>query len=136
MGAMFLMGSTANIDTGKTHGKWHTYCASRFFILTVFAQIYMTVLYFIVWSKIGIVSKANTYFKGILVAMMLVQLYISVKYGVVDFLEEGGEGGDYGTVIGKILEWTLTITVIAGFYSMGLDVDKFEFVYEETSSRE
>ena len=53
IGGMLLMGSTANLDTGRTHPKWHTFCASKFFIFTLLALIYNTVLYSIVHSKIG-----------------------------------------------------------------------------------
>lgn len=126
IGAMLLMGSTANLDTGKRHPKWHSFCASHFFIFTVGAQIYNTVVYLLVRSKIGKISKENNYFKIILLVLMVVQLLVSIKYGVyeVETTEE------VGSVIGKILEWTLTITVIMGFYSMSLDVGNFKFVYE------
>ena len=33
MGSFLLMGSTANIDTGKQNMKWHTACASSFLLL-------------------------------------------------------------------------------------------------------
>lgn len=48
IGSMLLMGSTANIDTGKSNGKWHGFCASNFFIFTILAQIYNTVIFWIV----------------------------------------------------------------------------------------
>ena len=120
IGAMMLMGSTANIDTGRTHPKWHTFCASKFFIFTVLAQIYNTVIYCIVKRKIGKVSLNNIYFKLILLGLLILQLGISIYYGVD--IEEESVGSEFESVIGKILEWTLTTTVILGFYSMGLDV--------------
>jgi hypothetical protein len=48
IGSMLLMGSTANIDTGKVNGKWHNFCASNFFVFTILAQIYNTVIFWIV----------------------------------------------------------------------------------------
>lgn len=33
------------------------------------------------------------------------------------------------------LEWSLTCTIIMGFYSMALDVDGFAFVYESSTAR-
>lgn len=127
IGAMLLMGSTANLDTGKRHPKWHTFCASRFFMFTVGAQIYNTVVYWLVRSKIGKVSKPNNYFKAVLLALLVLQLLVSIRYGV-DEVETAQ--AEVASVIGKILEWTLTITVILGFYSMSLDVAHFKFVYE------
>lgn len=82
MGAMFLMGSTANIDTGITHPKWHGHCAVSFFVLTVLALIYNTVIYYIVRSKIGIISQSNLYFKLILLVLTVIQVYIGTKNGV------------------------------------------------------
>ena len=125
---MLLMGSTANIDTGKRNGKWHTFCASRFFILTLVALIYNTVIYCIVHSKVGKVNVPNLYFKLGLVAAMLLQLYISLQYGLQMETDH-----DFNSV-NVILEWTLTLTVVANFYSMSIDVEKFKFVYEMTPS--
>lgn len=75
------MGSTANLDTGKKNPKWHTFCASRFFIFTIVALIYNTVIYCIVYKKIKKVSLPNLYFKLALLAAMILQLYISLIYG-------------------------------------------------------
>ena len=116
MGAMLLMGSTANLDTGKRHPGWHTFCASRFFIFTVLALIYNTVLYCIVHIKIGVFSVANLYFKLVIVALLFIQAYISVNYGVSLY------GKTSENSVGVFLDWTLTLTVIANYYSMGLDV--------------
>jgi hypothetical protein len=38
--------------------------------------------------------------------------------------------------VGVFLEWTLTLTVIANFYSMSLDVENFKFIYEMGSKDE
>jgi hypothetical protein len=99
IGAMLLMGSTANIDTGKRDGKWHTFCASKFFIFTLVAQIYNTVVCSIVYSKIKTLSRVNLYCKQGLVGLMLVQLYISTSYGGGVFEEEK----EFGSVINVIL---------------------------------
>jgi hypothetical protein len=122
MGGMLLMGSTANLDTGKRNGKWHTFCASKFFLFTLVALLYNTVLYCIVHSKIRKVSLPNLYFKLALVAALLIQLYISLEYGLTE-VAEGYES------VHVIIEWTLTATVIANFYSMSIDVNNFKFVY-------
>jgi hypothetical protein len=126
MGAMLLMGSTANLDTGKRHPGWHTFCASRFFIFTVLALIYNTLIYCILYCKTRKVSLPNLYCKLLLVAAMFLQLLISLKYGA----SLDARASDVKSVVGVILEWTLTLTVIANFYSMAVDVEDFRFVYE------
>ena len=82
IGSMLLMGSTANIDTGKGNGKWHTFCASNFFIFTILAQIYNTVIFWIVSEKIQTVSKNNLYLKFFVLGLLIIQLLVSLKSGI------------------------------------------------------
>jgi len=127
MGAMLLMGSTANIDTGKRNGHWHTSCASSFFIFTLIALIYNTAISWIVYSNIKTLSKINLYFKTAIFASMLIQLLLSNIYGEIGLL---GEDKSLGNNMDKILEWSLTVTVILNFYSIGIDTKHFKFVYD------
>jgi len=83
MGAMLLMGSTANIDTGIGNGDWHVACASNFFIFTLVAQLYNTIICWIVYSEIKTISKINLYFKSVLIALLVVQLIISSTKGAI-----------------------------------------------------
>ena len=46
MGSFFLMGSTANIDTGTHNSHWHTHCAGMTFLFTVLAQILNSILFY------------------------------------------------------------------------------------------
>lgn len=82
IGSMLLMGSTANIDTGKSNGKWHGFCASNFFIFTILAQIYNTVIFWIVNEKIQTVSKSNLYLKIFVLVLLIIQLLIALQDGV------------------------------------------------------
>ena len=50
MGALLLMGNTATIDTGKINTKWHTTCATTFFIFTLVAQVYNTIIYWLIYN--------------------------------------------------------------------------------------
>lgn len=77
MGAFLLMGSTANIDTGKHNSKWHTFCASKFFILTVAAQIYNTCVFAHLYFKYKAVSKVLTYAKIFHLVLVLIQFYVA-----------------------------------------------------------
>lgn len=132
MGAMLLMGSTANLDTGKRHNSWHTSCASSFFVLTLVAQIYNTVICCLVRLKIKTISLNNLYFKLVLFALNMVQYYISTNYGAIGLFNYDADKS-LGNDVDKFLEWTLTLTVILGFYSIGLDCDNFKFEYEQVS---
>lgn len=78
MGGMMLMGSTANINTGRRHPQWHIFCATRFFIFTVLALIYNSILYCIIYIKIRTISLINLKCKLALLTAMLVQLLINV----------------------------------------------------------
>lgn len=84
VGACFLMGSTANIDTAKNNEHWHTFCASKFFILTVFGQIYNTVVFTHLWYNYKIVNQTLVYLKLFNFSLMLIQAYLSVNYGLFE----------------------------------------------------
>ena len=80
MGAFLLMGSTANIDTGKRNQKWHTFCAGHFFMFTVAAQLYNTAIFAHLYFKHKAVSMISAYLKLFHLFCVLVQLAIaSVK---------------------------------------------------------
>jgi hypothetical protein len=120
MGSMGLMGSTASIDTGIRNQDWHTRCASTFFVFTFFAQTYNTIICSIVRYKIKNLNLANVYLKLLLLALNIIQLYISSHHGAIGLFNF-----DYdlslGNDIDKLLEWTFTFTIMTGFYSMALD---------------
>jgi hypothetical protein len=118
MGGMLLMGNTATIDTGKMNGKWHGACASNFFIFTLVAQLYNTFICAVMHSKIKTINTYNLYFKYLLLGLLIFQLVLS-SYGEVEIDSE------LDSDLGKLLEWTLTATVIMGFYSISLDCEKF-----------
>jgi hypothetical protein len=79
IGAFFLMGSTANIDTGKHNDKWHTFCAGNFFKFTLVAQLYNTVIFSILYFKHRAVGKLLTYLKLIQLGLLLIQLVIATQ---------------------------------------------------------
>lgn len=137
MGAFLLMGSTANIDTGKHNSKWHTFCASRFFILTVVAQIYNTYVFTHLYFKHKAVSKILTYLKLFHLFLILVQLYAATQKNYFENYGMPIDESNLDDVKGVILEWTLTFTVLLGFLIMSFDVAQFKFVYENfpTSKR-
>jgi hypothetical protein len=81
VGSLSLMGSTALIDTGKENMHLHQMCAKVFFILTIIAQLYNTVVYTLLWQKHNILSKWGVYSKLFLAFLFIVQIYLSVQKG-------------------------------------------------------
>ena len=70
-------------------------------------------------------------FKYVLLGLLVLQAVLSATKGGVDgFWNQTEENRSSANSLDILLEWTLTVTVVMGFYSMGLDVEKFSFVYE------
>jgi len=84
------------------------------------AQIYNTVICTDLHRKTKLVSKINLYAKYFVLALLLLQL---IDGTIKDYLM--GVESDKN----KFLEWTMTATVISMFISIGVDVNKYEFVF-------
>lgn len=68
-----------------------------------------------------------------LAILVVVQLYISAKYGSTEgWFDFYGQDQELGNWVEKFLEWTLTATVVTGMYSMGIDVEGFKLIYEQS----
>jgi hypothetical protein len=81
MGSLLLMGSTANIDTGKMNEDWHSTCASTFFIFTLIAQLYNTIIYWLIYNKIKTINYTNLLYKSFVIFLLVLQLiYSSVGF--------------------------------------------------------
>lgn len=102
------MVSTAMIDTGVMKHDWYQYYASKFVVFTSIAQILNTIICWILHSKAKVLSEANLGLKTGLTILLVIQLLISSRLA-----------DNYGS---SLLEWTLTVNIVAGFYSMGVDV--------------
>lgn len=83
MGSFFLMGSTANIDTGKQNMHWHTACASSFFVTTLIAQMLNTLMFVKLMYTYNVVNKTLTYCKIIQLLLIFIQVYITSTYGIL-----------------------------------------------------
>lgn len=91
MGALLLMGSTANIDTGKMNDDWHVNCASAFFICTLVAQAYNTVIFWLIYNQIKTISYRNLLYKSFVFLLLIVQLiYSSVGFEDQHIFSEDG----------------------------------------------
>lgn len=81
MSGLFLMGSTANIDTGVRDGVWHQHCAAAFFLFISLAIFYNTFVYYSIYQNTNKISKFSMVLKAIFVVSMVIQGWISAKYG-------------------------------------------------------
>ena len=97
-----------------------------FFILTFFAQIYNSVIVVDLQAKTKAFSQINLYVKYFILFILALQLIDSVSsgYGVVGYVTANDDKGNF-------LEWTFTTTIISMFLSIGMDANRFDFVYEE-----
>lgn len=126
MGTFLLMGNTATIDTGKMNEKWHETCASTFFIFTLTAQVLNAIMYSVVYANIKTVSYNNILFKYFLIVLLALQGLLSLfQGGVGGFWNLSEENRTSANSIDIFLEWSLTCTIIMGFYSMSIDVNHF-----------
>ncbi len=71
MGSFLLMGSTANIDTGKMNNDWHVTCAGFFFYVTMIAQLLNTAMYMKLTFINKVCNKYLTYVKMIQAAIII-----------------------------------------------------------------
>lgn len=73
MGAIFLMGSTALIDTGKMNGDLHVFCAGNTFLWSILANWYNAYISWVMHKKGKIGSKFLTWTRIGLAFLILVQ---------------------------------------------------------------
>ena len=124
-GALFLMGSTANLDTGKQNGDWHVFCAGNFFAWTIFSGWYHTFLSWALYSNTKTVSLKMTLIKTALSLAILVQLIWDLSLKSMS-LEEG-----VGDRMGNILEYTASFSSLANYLIMAVDLKDFRLQYKQ-----
>jgi hypothetical protein len=84
-GTMLLMCSTATVDTGRLNDRinerlWAT-CELAYLIFTIAAQVYNTVVFYLLYSNTNAVSYDNLLFKYALVILFAVQGLLSTYQG-------------------------------------------------------
>jgi len=79
---MFYLQSIAKDQVFKNN-SWHVTCATNFFYVTLVAQIYNTVLGWIVYYHVKTISLGNMIIKTVLFGLIVLQLWISAHYGKV-----------------------------------------------------
>jgi hypothetical protein len=121
-----LMGSTALIDTGYMFELAHDICATSFFILTFFAQVYNVVVVADLQKRTQAFSQNNLYVKYIICGILAIQLVgnFGMGFDLPGYARTNDNKGNF-------YEWTLTVTIISMFLSIGTDASRFDFVYSE-----
>lgn len=122
------MGSTAFIDTASEHHKFHMKCAEFFFLLTIIAQLYNTVLFTVLSFKFKAVSRVLTYLKITQAFLLLLQIIIDTK--------KSATAGDLEDDKGNFIEWTSSFTICLGYFIMSFDLSNFKYVYENQKVEE
>jgi hypothetical protein len=78
-GAMFLMGSTATLDTGKHNTNWHVMCAGSFFILSILAVWYYTIMSVVLYANAQAGGQISLGLKIAGSLLILLQVYLETK---------------------------------------------------------
>jgi len=77
MGSIFLMISTACLDTGYREGKLRNNCAASFFVMSFFAILYNTVLYWVVYNNTKGVNRALLLIKTAIAISLVIQVILT-----------------------------------------------------------
>ena len=128
LGIIALFGNTATIDTGRMNEKWHVTCAGTFFVLTILACLYNTILFWIIYFHIKTVKLSSLVVKTILSLALIIQAYLDVNSGSLDSYENWKSSD-----LAHYLEFTLAFTLLAYFAIMGLDLKGFKMVYRKVN---
>jgi hypothetical protein len=75
-GGMFLMGTSATIDTGKMDGQLHSLCSSCFFTFTIISVWYHNVISLILYMGYNIGELVSVVAKSILSLLLIIQVYL------------------------------------------------------------
>ena len=128
LGIMALFGNTATIDTGRMNEKWHVTCAGTFFVLTILACLYNTILFWIIYLKIKTVKLWSLILKTILSVGLILQAYLDVESGSLGSYESFKSSD-----LAHYLEFTLAFTLLGYFAVMGADLRGFKMVYRKVN---
>lgn len=118
IGAIGLMAASATIDTGDYKNRPHVICAVVFFLATIIACIYNTLLCIIVHIKTKQFSKTNIWLKVIVSGMLFIWMMLALFYK-----------SPY-KYFGNVAEYSMTYLILAYILLLGRDMNKFILDYE------
>ena len=122
-GAMFLMGSTANLDTGKHNTSWHVFCAGNFFIWSILSVLYYTYQSVVLYTKLNAGGKIPTILKVVLSVLIIIQDYLDTTTNDRLFQHV------LHSKLANILEYTLAFSILGFFPLLANDLKKFKMAY-------
>lgn len=80
-GSLFLMGSTATLDTGKHNTNWHVFCAGNFFVWNIFSVWWYTAMSAILYVKANAGGRISLVIKVIMSILILYQVFLDSRAG-------------------------------------------------------
>lgn len=118
IGAIALMAASTTIDTGEYKNKPHVICAVIFFLTTIIACIYNTLLSIIVRRKTKKLSRLNIYAKVIVSGMLFIWMMLALFYK-----------SPY-KYFGNVAEYSMTFLILAYILILGWDMDEYILDYQ------
>lgn len=124
-GSLFLMGSTATLDTGKHNTNWHVFCAGNFFVWNIFSVWWYTFVSAIFYSKLKI-GGSSLIVKVIMSGLILYQVILDSHAGnkFIQLFQER-----LHSKLSNILEYTIAFSLLGFFLIFAYDVRKFKLAY-------
>ncbi len=124
-GSMFLMVSTANLDTGKHNTSWHVFCAGNFFIWSILSVWWYTVQSVILYTKAKAGNPISMYIKVAFSLLILFQAFLDSKANEHMFQNR------LHSHLSNILEYTIAFSLLFFFLIIAYDLRKFKMAYVE-----
>jgi hypothetical protein len=118
MGAIALMAASATIDTGVYKNHFHVICAVVFFLTTIIACAYKTIICLVVYFTTHHISKLNVILKTIVGGTLVIWTLLVLFYK---------SPNKYFT---EIAEYSMTYLILAYVMLMSWDMKKFVLDYE------
>ncbi len=122
-GSMFLMGSTATLDTGKHNTNWHVFCAGNFFVWNIFSVWYYTYVSYILYSKVKAGGKVSLIIKVVLSFLIVIQVYLDTKAHGLTIMHR------LHSHLSNILEYTLAFSLLGFFLINAYDLRSYKLAY-------
>lgn len=122
LGAIGLMGASATIDTGVYKNKIHVICAVVFFLMTIWACIYNTLICLVIWRTKGTMSQLNVTLKTIVSFSLFVWMMLAL------FLKHQPKN------FTVVAEYSMTYLILAYVALIGHDLKDFVLDYQLNDS--
>lgn len=125
-GSLFLMGSTANLDTGKHNTNWHVFCAGNFFVWNILSVWYYTYACAVLYTKVKAGGKISLIAKLVVSGLILIQVYLDTTANE-DFIMQHR----LHSKLANILEYTIAFSLLGFFLIFAYDLRNFKMAYVE-----